>query len=242
MGAAPDDSLTAADAEASVTRHSRLPGSPQATLRFLVSNDRGSRAQRPQDLGEAIIATSQAPGPAALPARPPAPWHDGPHLVRVGSVEVGDEVGGSAHAPIRLLTQVTSCPGVVSCVCDAGERIERKHLDRGIVPLPRISEDRHQTLLGPWSVVRGVHGRQQALTERGLLATAGVAVPGGRGFECRPRCRDLSEPTQNPTQVYLGERGQAHIAGGLGLGDRELQGGRPSFVVAGLALRSCQDS
>ena len=107
-------------------------------------------------------------------------------------------------------------------------------------PLPRISEDRHQTLLGPWSLVRGVHGRQQALTERGLLATAGVAVPGGRGFECRPRCRDLSEPTQNPTQVYPGERGQAHIAGGLGLVDRELQGGRPSFVVAGLALRSAE--
>ena len=127
----------------------------------------------------------------------PPPWYDRSHLVRVGSVEVGDEVGGSAHAPIRFLAQVSSCPRVVSRVCDAGERIERKHLDRGIVPLTRISEDCHQTLLGPWSVVRGVDGRQQALTERGLLPTAGVAVPGGRGFECRPRCRDLSDPTRS---------------------------------------------
>ena len=87
-------------------------------------------------------------------------------------------------------------------------------------------------------MIGGVHGGQQALAERGLLSTAGVAVPGGRGFECRPRWRDLSERTQNPTQMYLGERGQPHVAGGLGLVDRELQGGRAGVVVAGLALRS----
>jgi hypothetical protein len=72
VGAAPDDSLTAADAGVS-DASSRRPGPPQATLCFLVSNDCGSRAQRPQDLGGAISATSQVPGPAALPDRPPAP-------------------------------------------------------------------------------------------------------------------------------------------------------------------------
>ena len=79
---------------------------------------------------------------------------------------------------------------------------------------------------GAWYVVRGVHGGQQAFAERGLLATAGVAVPGSRGFECRPCCRDLPDRTQNPTQMYPGERGQPHVTGGLRLVDRELQGGR----------------
>ena len=87
---------------------------------------------------------------------------------------------------------------------------------------PGLVEDRHQTLLGARHLLRGVHGGQQALTERGLLAAAGVAVPGGRGFECRPRCRDLAERTQDPTQVHPGQRRQPHIAGGLGLVDREL--------------------
>ena len=103
-----------------------------------------------------------------------------------------------------------------------------------------LVEDRHETFLGAWHLIRGVHGGQQALAERGLLSTAGFAVPRGRGFECRPRWRDLSERTQNPTQMDPGERRQPHVAGGLGLVDRELQGGRASVVVAGLALRSAK--
>ena len=38
----------------------------------------------------------------------------------------------------------------------------------------------------------GVHRREQALAERGLLPAAGGAVPRGRGFERRPRSRVLS--------------------------------------------------
>ena len=56
----------------------------------------------------------------------------------------------------------------------------------------------HQTFLGAWHLIRGVHGGQQALAERGLLSAAGVAVPGGRGFERRPRRRDLHRPHAGP--------------------------------------------
>ena len=90
------------------------------------------------------------------------------------------------------------------------------------------SRMRHETFLGAWDLVRGVQGGQQALAERGLLAAAGVAVPRSRGFEGRPRLRDLSDRTQNPAQMDPGERRQAHIAGGLRLVDRELQGGGAS--------------
>ena len=40
--------------------------------------------------------------------------------------------------------------------------------------------------------------------------------------------------------MYAGERGQPHVAGGLGFVDRELQGGSASDVVAGLALCSAE--
>ena len=42
-------------------------------LGFLVLNERGSRARRAVDPGEAVIATSEAAGPAVLPADPPEP-------------------------------------------------------------------------------------------------------------------------------------------------------------------------
>jgi drug/metabolite transporter (DMT)-like permease len=40
---------------------------------FLVLNERGNRARRRIDPGEAVIATSEASGPAVLPADPPEP-------------------------------------------------------------------------------------------------------------------------------------------------------------------------
>ena len=90
----------------------------------------------------------------------------------------------------------------------------------------------------PASPIRGVHGGQQAFAERGLFAAAGGAVPRGRRFERRPRSCVLPERAQDTPEVHPGERGQAHVTGGFGLLDRELQGGGAGVVVAGLALRS----
>ena len=78
----------------------------------------------------------------------------------------------------------------------------------------------------PATPIRGVHRGQQALAERGLFSTAGGAVPRGRRFERRPRSCGLSERTQDAPEMHPGERRQAHVAGGFGLVDRELQGGR----------------
>ena len=65
-------------------------------------------------------------------------------------------------------------------------------------------------------------------------------MPRGRGFERCSRLRDLPDGTQNPTQMDLAECREPHVAGGLGLVDRELQGGGAGVVVAGLALRSAE--
>ena len=68
----------------------------------------------------------------------------------------------------------------------------------------------------------------------------GSAVPLGCRFECRPRSFDLSECSEHAPEVDPGERRQAHVTGGLGLLDRELQSGSTAVVVAGLALRSSE--
>jgi hypothetical protein len=68
--------------------------------------------------------------------------------VRVGSVEVADDVGRGFHAPIRSLTEGAGPVAVADRGCQARERIEREDLDRGIVRLSGLAEDRHQTLLG----------------------------------------------------------------------------------------------
>jgi hypothetical protein len=102
--------------------------------------------------------------------------------VSVGSVAVGDEVGSSFQTPICLLTQVTGGAGVAGCGCDAGERIEGEHLDRGIVLPSGLVENGLETSFSALSLIRGVHGGQQALAERGLLATASSTVPGSGGF------------------------------------------------------------
>ena len=83
-----------------------------------------------------------------------------------------------------------------------------------------------------------VERRQQAVAERGLLAAAGVAVPRRRGLERRPRLGGPPERAQDAPEMDAGERGQADVAGRLGLLDRELERGRARRVVAGLALRA----
>jgi hypothetical protein len=115
--------------------------------------------------------------------------------VRVGSVEVRDEVGGSFHATICRRAEVASLARVAICVSDPSQRIEGEDLHRGVVLSSGMFEDRDEAVFGTRQVIGGVHGRQQALAERGLLSAAGLAVPGGRRFECGPRRCDLSERT-----------------------------------------------
>jgi hypothetical protein len=115
--------------------------------------------------------------------------------VCVGSVEVGDEVGCGLHPTICRLTKVTRRAGVADVVCDASQRVEGEDLDRGVVLATGIVEDRHEAFVRARHLIRGVHGRQQALAERRLFSAAGVAMPSGRGLEGCPRGSDLSERT-----------------------------------------------
>ena len=109
---------------------------------------------------------------------------------------------------------------------DAGERVEGEDLDGGVVVARgRRRGSRRAARSAPATPSRGVERRQQALAERGLLAAAGGAVPRGRRLERRPRRRDPAERAQDAAEVDPGERRQPHVAGGLGLLDRELQRG-----------------
>ena len=67
-----------------------------------------------------------------------------------------------------------------------------------------------------------------------------MSVPGTGGFECLAGPATMSGRPQHTTQVHPSERRQPYVAGGLGLVDRELQGGRAGVVVPGLALGPTQ--
>jgi hypothetical protein len=57
--------------------------------------------------------------------------------VGVGSVVLGDEVGGAFHAPVSAPTEV-ACGGEVSRFGgDAGQRVEGEDLDVGVVVADR---------------------------------------------------------------------------------------------------------
>ena len=140
----------------------------------------------------------------------------------------------------RPLAQVARRGDVAGVGGDAGERVEGEDLDRGVVVAPGVVEDRDEPLLGAGDAVVGVHRGEQALAERGLLAAAGAAVPGGRRLERRARRVAPAERAQDAPEVDAGERRQAYVAGGLGLLDRELQRGGAGRVVARLALRASE--
>ena len=160
--------------------------------------------------------------------------------VGVGSVEVGDEVGGSFHASISRLTEVPCRGDVARFGGDAGKCVEGEDFDVGVVVAPGVVEDGDETFLGAGFPVRCVHGGEEASAEGGLFASFSGAMPRGRRFERRARFRDLSECPQDAPEVNPGERRQPYITGGLGLVDRPLQGGGTGVVVTGLALRSSE--
>jgi hypothetical protein len=160
--------------------------------------------------------------------------------VGVGSVEIGDEVGGGVEAPISGLTEVSCRGDVARFGCDAGQCVEGEDFDVGVVVAPGLVEDGDETFLGAGFPVRCVHRGEEACAERGLFATFSGAMPRGRRFERHSRFRDLSDCPQDATEVNPGERRQPYITGGLGLVDRPFQGGGTGDVVTGLALRSSE--
>ena len=121
---------------------------------------------------------------------------------------------------------------------DPGERVEGEDLDRGVVVAPRGGEDRGEPLLR----ARHVDPRRRAPragTRRAPPARRrrrrGATPPPPRA----PRAPPPSRPSARRTRPRWtrAERRQAHVAGRLGLLDRELQRRRAGRVVAGLALR-----
>ena len=149
-------------------------------------------------------------------------------------------MGGGGHPPVSRLAQSPCSGDVTGFGGDPGERVEGEHFDGGVAAEPGIVEDRDETIFGARDPIRGVHGGQQALAERGLFAATGGAVPRGCRLDRRPRSRDVPERTQDATEMHPGERGQPHITGGFGLLDGEFQGGRAGLVITGLALGSSE--
>ena len=174
-------------------------------LAFIVLNQRGDRARR---------ATSRCATPSRLrrSCRPR----------RRRSVALGDEVRGGLHAPVgssHRSRAVAASPARRRC----GRARRGRRPRRGRRRCAALVEERREALLGAGHAVRGVERGEQAVAERGLLATAGGAVPRGRRLERGPRRGVLPERAQDAAEVDAGERGQPHVAGGLGLVDRELR-------------------
>ena len=116
----------------------------------------------------------------------------------------------------------------------AAECVEGEDLDGGVVGAPRLVENGGEPC--PVAIER----RQQTLAEERLLAAAGGAVERVRRLERRARLRGPAERAQHAAEVHAGQRGQPHVAGRLGLLDRERERGGAGLVVAGLALRAPQ--
>ena len=74
--------------------------------------------------------------------------------------------------------------------CDAGQRVEREHLDGSVVAPASVVEDGREASLGVGCAVGDVERGEEALAEGGLLAASHLAVPASlppRGRSARPR-------------------------------------------------------
>ncbi len=146
-------------------------------------------------------------------------------------------------ACMRRSAASQSCRAVAMSPAPAARRaecVEGEDFDVGVVVEPGVVEDRHQSPLCAGDPVGSVHCRQQAFTERSLFSTARSAMPRSGRVEHRSCSSEVAECTKNATEMDPGERGQAYVTGGLGLVDRQFQGGGAGVVVARLTLRSSQ--
>ena len=67
----------------------------------------------------------------------------------VGAVELGDEVGRGAHAPVRRLAELGGGVEVAGLGGDSGERVEREDLDVRLVVPASVLEDRDEPASAP---------------------------------------------------------------------------------------------
>ena len=121
---------------------------------------------------------------------------------------------------------------------DAGQRVEGEDLDVGVASCGArrrgsrrgVGRRRRRRPRRP-SRRAGTRRGRPALRRRRSRCHALAASSASRAAPCSP------ERAQDAPEVHPAERGQAHVAGGLGLLDRELERGGAGLVVAGLALR-----
>jgi hypothetical protein len=66
---------------------------------------------------------------------------DSPDRVGVGSVVLGDEVGGGFHPPISGLTEDPCSSDAARFGGDAGQRVEGEDLDVGVAVAPGVADD-----------------------------------------------------------------------------------------------------
>ena len=118
-------------------------------LGFLVLNERGSRARRALEPGEAVIATSEASGPAVLPADPPgAPGTTALTAcasVRSRSVMTWAAASMRRSAASQRARAVPSSPTAAAMRASASRA---KTSTGASSARSGLVEDRHQTLLG----------------------------------------------------------------------------------------------
>ena len=109
---------------------------------------------------------------------------------------------------------------------DAGERVEGEDLDVGVVVAPRVVEDRDEALLGAGdpsaaSIAASRHSPSAACSPPPAARCHAVAASSAARASA-----SLPERTQDAPEMDPGERRQAHVAGRLGLVDRELRASR----------------
>ena len=136
--------------------------------------------------------------------------------------------------------------------CDAARIRSSAARPSASSPVRRASASRAKTSAAALSLSRAaasvatsracaaVERSQQAVAEDRLLAAARLAVELRGCLQRRPGLGSSPERAQHPPQVHARERGETHVAGGLGLRDRALQRRRTSLVVAGLTLRPAE--
>ena len=123
---------------------------------------------------------------------------------------------------------------------DAGQCVEGEDFDVGMVVASGLVEDRDETCLGV-----GFRSAASIAASRHSPSAACSPPPAAR---CHAAAASravraalvLAERPQDAPEVDSGERRQPYVAGGLGLVDRQFEGGSTGVVVAGLALRSSE--
>src|SRR5204862_7971307 len=99
------------------------------------------------------------------------------YRMRVGPVQIADEVRNAFQTLIRRCTEVLRGRDVAGVGRDAGKRVEREDFNMSFAGFLRRVQDGAKTVAGAGNAIFGVHGRKQALAQRSLLSTAGAAVP-----------------------------------------------------------------